>query len=74
MKLFRATITMERDEEIHISDILVMAEDEKRAKKLLEKELKESWENYKIMAIGEVEQNEKVLGVVLTQYIYINEF
>jgi hypothetical protein len=67
MKLFRATITMERDEEIHISDILVMAEDEKRAKKLLEKELKESWENYKIMAIGEVEQKEKVLGVVLTQ-------
>jgi len=56
---------MERDEEITIADVFVMANNEKRAWELLRIKLDEGWEKYRMMCIEEVEQEEKVLGIVI---------
>ncbi len=67
MKLFRATVSMERDCEICLSDILIIANTDTEATELLEDKLKEDgWINYDILIIKEVEQKEKVLGVLLS--------
>jgi hypothetical protein len=68
MKLFRAIVLMERDEEIAITDIYVIAPYDTVAWDILEEKLKkDGWTKYEIVnMIEEKMDEEKVLGVVLS--------
>ena len=68
MKLFRAIVLMERDEEIAITDIYVIAPYDTVAWDILEEKLKkDGWTKYEIVnMIEEKLEEEKVLGVVLS--------
>ena len=68
MKLFRAIVSMERDEEIAITDIYVIAPYDTVAWDILEEKLKkDGWTKYEIVnMIEEKMDEEKVLGVVLS--------
>jgi len=67
-KLYRATVELERDCEMCITDILIIANTNREAVEILKEKLQEdNWINYEILHITEEDMTEeKILGSIIS--------